>query len=58
MKNYDKVWKGELTKPIKRGVMFKKIFSKFGGSLSFKIVKKLRVVKLSSFFDMDFLGKN
>jgi digeranylgeranylglycerophospholipid reductase len=56
--NYDKEWKKELTKPIKRGMMFKKIFSKFGGPLSFKIVKKLRAAKLSSFFDMDFLGKN
>ena len=56
--NYDKEWKRELTKPIRGGMMFKKIFSKFGGSLSFKIVKKMRVAKLSSFFDMDFLGKN
>jgi len=56
LENYDKKWKKELAGPIKKGLFMKRIFSKFGGK-SFKLIKKLRMTKLSSVMDMDFLGK-
>jgi geranylgeranyl reductase family protein len=59
LNNYDKKWKKELEGPIKKGLLFKKIFSKISDShYSFSLVKKLGISKLSSFFDMDFLGKS
>jgi geranylgeranyl reductase family protein len=59
LNNYDKKWKKELEKPIKRGLLFKKIFSKIGDKpYSFSLIKNLGISKLSNFFDMDFLGKS
>jgi geranylgeranyl reductase family protein len=57
--NYDKEWKKELEGPIKKGILFKKIFSKIGDKpYSFRLIKNFGIDKLSNFFDMDFLGKN
>lgn len=56
LENYDKKWKKELAGPIRKGLVMKKIFSKFG-SKSFKLIKNLGITKLSSVMDMDFLGK-
>lgn len=59
MKNYDKQWKKELSGPIKKGLMMKKIFSKvLNKPISFGLISKLRITKISSFLDMDFLGKD
>jgi len=59
VKNYDREWKKELSKPIKQGVMFKRLFSKFGDKpLFFKMIRELKITSLSSFLDMDFLGKD
>jgi len=57
LENYDKKWKKELAGPIRKGLLMKKVFSKFG-SKSFKLIKNLRITKLSSVMDMDFLGKD
>jgi geranylgeranyl reductase family protein len=58
-KNYDEKWKKELEGPIKKGLLFKGIFSKIGSSpFSFKLIKSLGLVKLSNFLDIDFLGKS
>lgn len=59
MKNYDKQWKKELSGPIKKGLMMKKIFSKvLRRSISFGLIDKFKITKISSFLDMDFLGKD
>jgi flavin-dependent dehydrogenase len=57
LENYDKKWKKELAGPIRKGLLMKKVFSKFG-SKSFKLIKNLGIAKLSSVMDMDFLGKD
>lgn len=57
-KNYDKQWKKELAGPIRKGLLMKKIFSNvLNKPYSFELIKKLKITKLSSFLDMDFLGK-
>lgn len=59
LKNYDEKWKTELSKPIKRGLLMKNIFSKIQDRpFSFKLIKSLGLAKLSSVMDMDFLGKS
>jgi len=57
LENYDKKWKKELAGPIRKGLLMRKIFSKFGKK-SFKLIKNLGITKLSSVMDMDFLGKD
>lgn len=57
--NYDKKWKKELAGPIRKGIFMKKIFSKIQDRpFSFNLIKNLRITKLSSIMDMDFLGKD
>jgi len=57
-KYYDKEWKKELAGPIRKGLITKKIFSSILiKPHSFDLIQKLRITRLSSFFDMDFLGK-
>lgn len=57
--NYDKQWKKELSWPIIKGMLFKKLFSNISdSSILFSIIKNLKITKLSSFLDMDFLGKD
>jgi len=59
LEHYDKRWKEELAGPIRTGLLFKKIFSAVCDKpFVFDIVKNLGIVKLSSFLNMDFLGKN
>jgi geranylgeranyl reductase family protein len=59
VENYDKRWKKELEGPMKKGLLFRKIFSKIcDKSYSFSLIKNLGISKLSNFFDMDFLGKD
>jgi len=59
IENYDKKWKKELAGPIRKGLLVKKIFSKFGNKpFSFNLIKNLGITKLSSVMDMDFLGKD
>ena len=56
LENYDKKWKDELRNPIKKGLIIKKVFSKFSDTeLFFSLVKSFRLSKLSSFLDMDFI---
>lgn len=57
-KNYDRQWKKELAGPIRRGLLMKKIFSNIlTNPFSFELIEKLKITKISSFLDMDFLGK-
>ncbi|MHA1743756.1 MAG: geranylgeranyl reductase family protein [Candidatus Heimdallarchaeota archaeon] len=57
--NYDKMWKKELAGPIRKGMLMKKFFSKIQDKpLLFKLIKSLRITKLSSLMDVDFLGKD
>jgi len=59
LENYDKEWKNELGGPIRKGMMFKKIFSIFADKpLLFSTIKNLKITGLASFLDMDFFGKN
>lgn len=59
LENYDAKWKKELAGPIRKGIMFKKIFTKIADKpLLFSVVKNMKITKLASFLDMDFLGKN
>jgi len=59
LENYDKKWKNELGGPIRKGMMFKKIFSIFADKpLLFSTIKNLKITGLAPFLDMDFLGKN
>lgn len=58
-KNYEKRWKRELAGPIRKGILMKKISSSvLINRYSFSLVQKVRITRLSSFFDMDFLGKD
>jgi len=59
LENYDKKWKNELGGPIRKGMMFKKIFSILADKpLLFSTIKNLKITGLAPFLDMDFLGKN
>jgi len=57
--NYDKKWKAELGKGIKKGMMFKKIFEKIQDKpLMFSMIRRTAVARLAAFFDADFIGKD
>jgi geranylgeranyl reductase family protein len=53
--NYDEKWKQELEKPIKHGLLVKKIFQKFNKTFYFDLIKKAGVSKIASSADIDFL---
>jgi geranylgeranyl reductase family protein len=54
--NYDKVWKSQLEGPINKGMMLKKLISKFeDNSLVFGMVKKFGLSKLASVIDVDLM---
>lgn len=58
MNNYDKRWKSELEKGIKRGMMLKKIFSAIeDSSFTFGVIKNLKLARIASLLDVDFIGK-
>ena len=57
--NYDEKWKEELAGPIRKGMIFKKIFSMIADKpLMFSIIKNMKITELSALLDMDFLGKS
>ena len=58
MEHYDKRWKSELEKGIERGLMVKKIFSVIeDSSFTFGVIKNLKLAKIASLLDVDFIGK-
>lgn len=59
LQNYEKKWKAELGKGIKKGMTFKKIFEKIqDNSLIFAFIRKTAIARLAAFFDADFIGKD
>jgi len=59
IENYDKKWKAELGKGIKKGLMFKKIFEKIQDKpFLFSLIKRTAIAKFAAFFDADFIGKD
>jgi len=57
--NYEKEWKKKLATSIKKGLIIKNIFSRIQDkSFTFNLIKNLGITKLSSFLDVDFLGKD
>ncbi|MEM5794249.1 MAG: NAD(P)/FAD-dependent oxidoreductase [Candidatus Aenigmatarchaeota archaeon] len=58
LENYEKKWKKELAWPIRKGLILKKIFSRFSGNkILFDIFLNLKLYKLAYFLNMDLLGK-
>ncbi|HLC39844.1 MAG TPA: NAD(P)/FAD-dependent oxidoreductase [archaeon] len=59
MENYEKKWKTELGKGIKKGLMFKKIFEKIQDRpVLFSLMRKTGIANFAAFFDADFIGKD
>ena len=59
LKNYDEEWKKELAWPIRKGLLLKCFFQQIRDSAwVFKLMSLFGVQKLSSFIDMDLLGKD
>jgi len=59
LENYEKRWKAEIGKGIKRGMMFKKIFKSIQDKPAlFTLIRKTRIANLAAFFDADFIGKD
>ena len=58
IEHYDKRWKSELEKGIKKGMMMKKIFSSIDDSpFVFGAIRNLKLAKIAALFDVDFIGK-
>ena len=59
LENYEKKWKSELGKGIRRGLMFKRVFEGIQDRpMLFSIINKTGLVKFAEFFDADFIGKD
>ncbi|MEM5878962.1 MAG: NAD(P)/FAD-dependent oxidoreductase [Candidatus Aenigmatarchaeota archaeon] len=57
LENYDKKWKERLIWPIRKGLIFKWIFSNFSSPITFSLIKNFNLTKIASWFDVDFLQK-
>lgn len=57
-RNYDERWKEKLSWPIKKGLLFKWIFSQISDMpFIFSMIKILNLTKIADFMDIDFLEK-
>jgi len=57
--NYDKVWKSQLSRPIKNGMRLKSVISKFqDNSLVFSMLNKFGLSRFASLVDVDLIGKD
>lgn len=59
LENYEKKWKKELTWPIKKGLILKKIFSQISNNkILFDIFLGFKIYNLAYLLNMDLLGKD
>ncbi|MEM5772738.1 MAG: NAD(P)/FAD-dependent oxidoreductase [Candidatus Aenigmatarchaeota archaeon] len=57
LENYDKKWKQKLAWPIRKGLIFKWIFSHFSSSIAFSLIKNFNLTKIADWLDVDFIQK-